>query len=157
MEDRLVEEKYYVEYSDPVEPEFPSEHENELHLEILEEPIDESVTDLDETMVIDFEVDEYIYIYIIQIPILVPKNQSPSKNIFDSYDDLEKNNEADSLTILVPTSQPSDDLIQDNWKMKENFVFSIPYHYEQWLAFHDDNHIKKFIKFCKIFQTLKFG
>jgi hypothetical protein len=50
------------------------------------------------------------------------------------------------LTIPVPISQPSDDLITDNGKMEDVFSLSIPNHYEEWLAFHHDNPIQKFTK-----------
>jgi hypothetical protein len=114
MEAHLAEAIDYVEYSDPIEPELHREQEKEFHLEIPEEPIDESVTDQEETEEIEFEVVEY------------PDNSNPhpppeepisSEKIFDNLD--ENNNEADSLTVPVPTSQPSDDLIQDNGKMED--------------------------------------
>jgi hypothetical protein len=50
------------------------------------------------------------------------------------------------LTVLVPLSQPLEDLITDNGKMEDILSLSIPDHYEQWLAFHHDNPIWKFIK-----------
>jgi hypothetical protein len=140
MEARLAEAKACIEYSDPIEPKLHSEQEKEFRLEILDEPIDKSLTDQEE---IEFEVVEY------------PNNSNPhpppeepisSKKIFDSYDELEMNSEADSLTVPVPLFQPSDDLITDNGKMEDNFCLSIPYHYEQWLAFHHDSPIQIFIK-----------
>jgi hypothetical protein len=151
MEYHLADIVDYIEHSDPIELDIHTEQDKEFHLEILEVLIDESVSDQEETKEIEFEFFEY------------PDNSNPhpppkvpisSKEIFDN---LDEKSEATSLTVPLPTSQPSDDLIQDNGKMEYNLNLSTLDHYEQWLAFHDDNHIKKFIKFCKIFQTLKFG
>jgi hypothetical protein len=68
---------------------------------------------------------------------------------------LIKTSEAVSLTVPLPTSQPSNDSIQDNENMEDNFSLQIPYHYEQWLAFHHDSHMQKFIKISQGFPNFK--
>jgi hypothetical protein len=143
MEARLAEAEACIKYSDPIEPELHSEQEREFHLEIPEEPIDESLTGQEETKEFEFEIIEY------------PDNSNPhpppeepisSEKIFDNYDELEMISEADSLTVPVPISQLSDDLITDNGKMEDNSSLSIPDHYEQWLDFHHDSPMQRFIK-----------
>jgi hypothetical protein len=75
-----------------------------------------------------------------------------SEKIFDNIDE---NSEVVSLTVPLPTSQPLDDLIQDNWKMEDNFSLSIPNHYEQWFAFHHDSHMQKFTKISQGLPNFK--
>jgi hypothetical protein len=114
LEAHLASASNYIGYSDRIEREFHREYEEELHLEIL----DESVADQEETNEFEFEVIEY------------PDNSNPhpppeepisSEKIFDN---LDKNNKAISLTIPLPTSQPSDDSIQDNGNVEGNFKFT---------------------------------
>jgi hypothetical protein len=57
MEARLVVEEAFIEYSDLIELELHSEQDMEFHLEILEEPINDSVIDQGE---IEFEVIKYL-------------------------------------------------------------------------------------------------
>jgi hypothetical protein len=59
MEARLAEAEAFIKYSDPIEPELHSEQENEFHLEILEEPIYESLTDHE--VIKDFELEMIEY------------------------------------------------------------------------------------------------
>ena len=143
MKARLAEAEASIKYSDPIKPELHNEQEREFHLEILEEPIDESLTGHGETK--DFELEMIKY----------PNNSDPhpppeesisSEKIFDSYDELEMISEADSLTDQVPISQSSNDLITDSGKMEDNSSLSIPNHYEQWLDFHHDSPMQRFIK-----------
>jgi hypothetical protein len=147
MEARLAEAEACIKYSDPIEPELHSEQEREFHLEIPEEPIDESLTGHEETKDFEFEMIEY------------PDNSNPhpppeesisSEKIFDNCDDPEMISEADSLIVPVPVpvpiSQPSDGLMTDNGKLEDNFSLSTPDHYEQWLAFHHDSPMQSFIK-----------
>jgi hypothetical protein len=124
MEASLAEIEACVEYSDLVEPEFPREPRKKIHLEIPEEPIDESVIDQEETKEIEFEVVEYLDN---STPHPPPNEPIFSEKIFNIFNE---NIEADSLTVPVPTSQPSDDLITNNGKMEDNFSLSIPHHYE---------------------------
>jgi hypothetical protein len=83
-----------------------------------------------------------------------PEEPISSEKIFDN---LDENSEAVSLTVPLPTSQPSDDSIQDNGNMEDNFSLQIPDHYEQWLAFHHDSQFRNSSKFYKVCQTSKFG
>jgi hypothetical protein len=99
MEARLAEAEACIKYSDPIEPEFHNKQENEFHLEIPEEPIDESLTDHEVTKDFESEMIEY------------PDNSNPhpppeepisSKKIFNNCDDPEMISEADSLIVPVP-------------------------------------------------------
>jgi hypothetical protein len=146
LEAHLDSTSNYIGYSDLIELELHSEQEREFHLEILDEPINESLIDQGE---IEFEVVEY------------PNNSHPhpppeepisSEKIFDN---LDGNNEAISLTIPLPTSHPSDDSIQDNGNMEGNCSLQIPNHYEQWLAFHHDSHMQKFTKNLQSWPNFK--
>jgi hypothetical protein len=108
-------------------------------------PIDESLTGHEETKDFEFEMIEYPDN---SNPHPPPKESISSEKIFNNCDDLEINNEADSLIfpVPVPISQPSDDLMTDNGKLEDNFSLSTPDHYEQWLAFHHDSPMQGFIK-----------
>jgi hypothetical protein len=72
----------------------------------------------------EFEVVEYLDN---SNPHPPPKEPISSEKIFDN---LDENSEAISLTVPLPTSQPSGDSIQDNENMEDNFSLQIPYHYE---------------------------
>jgi hypothetical protein len=146
LESHLASASNYIGYSDLIELELHKEHGEEFHLEILEEIEDESLVDQEE---FEFEVVEY------------PDNSNPhpppeepisSEKIFDN---LDENSEVVSLTVPLPTSQPSDDSIQDNGNMEDNFSLQIPDHYEQWLAFHHDSHMHKFIKILQGLPNFK--
>jgi hypothetical protein len=56
MKARLAEEEACIKYSDPIDPELHNEQEREFHLEILKEPIDESLTGHEETKDFEFEM-----------------------------------------------------------------------------------------------------
>jgi hypothetical protein len=110
----------YIGYSNLIELELHSEQEREFHLEIPDEPINVSLIDQGE---IEFEVVEY------------PNNSNPHpppeepiypENIFDN---LDGNNEAMSLKVPLPASQPSEDSIQDDGNMEGNCSLQIPNHY----------------------------
>jgi hypothetical protein len=143
MKARLAEAEACIKYSDPIEPELHSEQEREFHLEIPEEPIDESLTGHEETKDFEFEMIEY------------PDNSDPhpppeesisSEKIFDSYDEPETISEAEVLTVPVPISHPSEESIIDNGKVEDNSSLSMSDHYEQWLGFHHDSPMQRFIK-----------
>jgi hypothetical protein len=55
-------------------------------------------------------------------------------------------NEAGVLTVPIPISQPTNDLMIDNEKLEDSFSLSTPDHYEKWLAFHHDSLMQSFIK-----------
>jgi hypothetical protein len=140
MEAHLAEEGACIEYPDPIELELHSEQEREVHMEISDESIDEPVTDLEEIKEFEFEVVEYL------------DNSSPHPppeepiSLRENFDNLDENSAMVPLTCSFPTSQPTDDLIQDNGRMEGNFSLSNSYHYEQWLAFHHDGHMMQGIK-----------
>jgi hypothetical protein len=143
MNTRLAEAESCIKYLDPIEPELHSEQEREFYLEIPEEPIDESLTGHEETKDFEFEMIEY------------PNNSNPhpppeepisSKKIFDNYDKLETISEVEVLTVPVPISHLSEELIIDNGKVEDNSSLSMPDHYEQWLGFHHDSPMQIFIK-----------
>jgi hypothetical protein len=77
-----------------------------------------------------------------------PKESISSEKIFDNCDDLEINSDVNSLIVpvLAPISRTSDDLMTANGKLEDNFSFSTPDHYEQWLTFHHDSPMQSFIK-----------
>jgi hypothetical protein len=137
LQAHLVSASNYIGYSNRIELELHREHEEEFHLGILEEIEDESLVDQEE---FEFEVVEY------------PDNSNPHPPLEESIssekipDNLDENSEEVSLTVPLPTYQPSDDLIQDNWKMEGNFILQISYHYKQWLDFHHESHMQKLIK-----------
>lgn len=120
----------------------------------LEKPIDESVIDHDEIKEVEFEVIENPDN---STPHPPPEESISSEKIFDNCDNLQINSEAYSLIVLVPVlvpiSQPSDDLMIDNGNLEYNFSLSPPDHYEQWLTFHHDSPMQSFIKNFKAYQT----
>jgi len=73
MEVHLAEAIDYVEHSNTIEPVLHREQEKEFHLEIPEEPIDESVIDRRKQRKLSLKL---LIIQIIQIPTLLPKNPS---------------------------------------------------------------------------------
>jgi hypothetical protein len=103
LEAHLASASNYIGYSDLIELELHREYEREFHLEIL----DESVIDQEEIEEFEFEVVEYLDN---SNPHPPPEKPLSSEKIFDN---LDENSEATSLTIPLPTSQPSDDSIQD--------------------------------------------
>jgi hypothetical protein len=124
MEAILVSTHTCIEYPDPIELELHSEQEREVHMEIPDESMDEPVTDLEEINEFEFEVVEYL------------DNSSPHPpleepiSLRENFDNLDENNAVVPLTCSFPTSQPTNDLIQDNGRMEDNFSLSNSYHYE---------------------------
>jgi hypothetical protein len=60
VEANLVSTHACIEYPDPIELELHSEQEREVHMEILDESIDEPITYLEEIKEFEFEVVEYL-------------------------------------------------------------------------------------------------
>jgi hypothetical protein len=120
----------------------------------FQEPIDESLTGHEEKKDFEFEIIEYPDN---SNPHPPPKESISIEKIFDSYDEPEMISEADSLIVPVPfpISQPSDDLMTTNRKLEDNFSFSTPDHYEQWLAFHHDSPMQNFIKNLQCLPNFK--
>jgi hypothetical protein len=121
LEAHLVSASNYIGYSDLIELELHREHEEEFHLETLNEPMNELVTDQEETKEFEFEVIEYLDN---SNPHPPPEEPISPEKIFDN---LDENSEAVSLTVPLPTSQSSDDSIQYNGNMEDNFILKIPY------------------------------
>jgi hypothetical protein len=99
--------KTYIGYPDPLEPELHSEKDEEVHGEIPDESMDESVIYL-EVKEFEFEVVEYL------------DNSSPHPpleepiSLKENIDNLEENNIMVPLTCSFPTSQPKEDFVQNN-------------------------------------------
>jgi hypothetical protein len=125
MEARFADEETCIEYPDLIELELHSEKEREVYREISDESMNEPVTNLEEIKEFEFEVVEYL------------DNSSPhtppKETIFsrENFDNLDENSALVPLTCSFSTSQPKDDLIQDNGRMEGNFSLSVSYHYEQ--------------------------
>jgi hypothetical protein len=60
MKAHLAEAEVCIKYSNPIEAEIQSEQEKEFHLEILEEPMDESSTIHEETKDFELKMIEYL-------------------------------------------------------------------------------------------------
>jgi hypothetical protein len=133
----------YVEYPDPHELELDSEKDKEVHREIPDESMDESVIYFEEVKEFEFENVEYL------------DNSSPHPppvepiSLEENLDNLEENSIMVPLTCSFPTSQPKEDFVQNNGKMEGNFSLSMSYHYEYWLAFHLGSHEQQSIKILR--------
>jgi hypothetical protein len=140
MEAPFAEDETYIEYPDLIELELHSEKDREVHREILDESMDEPVTNLEEIKEFEFEIIEYL------------DNSSPhpppKEPIFlrDNFGNLDENSAMAPLTSSFSTSQPNDNLIQDNGGIEVNLSLSVSYHYEYWLVFHLDSHVQQSIK-----------
>jgi hypothetical protein len=138
MEANLTET--YIEYPDPMELELHSEKDKEVHREILDESMDESVIYFEEIKEFEFENVEYL------------DNSSPHPppeepiSLKENLDNLEENSVMVPVTCSFSTSQPKDELMQNYEEMEGNFSLSMSYHYEYWLAFHLDSHEQQSIK-----------
>jgi hypothetical protein len=124
----------YIECTDPHEIELDSEKDEEVHGEILDESMDESVICLEEVKGLEFENVEYLDDSSPHPP--------PEEPIFlkDNFENLEENNMMVPVICSFPTSQPKDELTQNYVEMKGTFSLSMSYHYEYWLASHLDSH-----------------
>jgi hypothetical protein len=143
MEANLVSTQNCIEYPDPIELELHSEQEREVHMEISDESMDEPVTDLEEIKEFEFEVVEYLNN---SSPHPPPEEPIPLR---ENFDNLDENNAMVPLTCSFPTSQPTDDIIQNDGKMEGNSSLSILYLYEQWLTFHHGSHMQQGIKILR--------
>jgi hypothetical protein len=109
----------YVEYLDPLELELHSEKDKEVHKEIPEESMDESVIYLEEVKEFEFENVEYL------------DNSSPHPppmepiSLKENLDNLEENNIMVPLTCSFLTTQPKEEFVQNNGKMEGNFSLSM--------------------------------
>jgi hypothetical protein len=124
------------EYLDPHELELDSEKGKEVHEEMPDESMDESVIYFEEVKDLDLESVEYLDDSSPHPP--------PEEPIF-------LNAEFENL-VMVPVicsssvSQPKDKLMQNYVEMEGNFSLSMSYHYEYWLASHLDSHEQQSIQ-----------
>jgi hypothetical protein len=141
MEDDFTEA--YIEYPDPLELELDREKDEEVHGEILDEYMDESVIYFEEVKEFEFKNVEYL------------DNSSPHPppvepiSLEENLDNLEENSIMVPLTCSFPTSQPKEDFVHNSGKMEGNFSLSMSYHYEYWLAFHLGSHEQQNIKILR--------
>jgi hypothetical protein len=126
----------YIEYLDPHGLELDSEKDKEVHEEMPDESMDESVIYFEEVKDLELENVEYLDDSSPHPP--------PEEPIF-------LNVEFENL-MMVPVicsssvSQPKDKLMQNYVEMEGNFSLSMSYHYEYWLASHLDSHEQQSIQ-----------
>jgi hypothetical protein len=130
----------YVEYPDPLELELHSEKDKEVHREILDESMDESVIYFEELKEFEFENFEYLDDSSPHPPPMEPIS------LKENLDKLEENCIMVPLTCSFSTSQPKNELMKNYEEMEGDFSLSMSYHYEYWLAFHLDSHEQQNIK-----------
>jgi hypothetical protein len=122
--------KTYIEYPDPHGLELDSEKDKEVHEEIPDECMDESIIYFEEVKDLELENVEYLDDSSPHPP--------PEEPVFLNVD-------FENL-MMVPVicsslvSQPKDKLMQNYVEMEGNFSLSMSYHYEYWLASHLDSH-----------------
>jgi hypothetical protein len=114
----------YIEYPNPLELELDNEKDKEVHGKILDESMDELVTDFEEIKEFELENIEYL-----DNSILHPPPEKPI-SLEDNFEDLEKNCIMVPLTCSFSTSQPKDELMQNYEEMEGDFSLSMSYHYE---------------------------
>jgi hypothetical protein len=126
--------KKYIEYPEPHELELDSEKDKEVHSEISNESMDETIIHFDEIKELEFENVEYLDDSSPHPP--------PKEPIFmkDNFENVEENIMMVPVICYFSTSQPKDELMQNYEEMEGDLSLSISYHYEYWLAFHLDNH-----------------
>jgi hypothetical protein len=100
MEDDFTET--YIEYSDPHGLELDSEKDKEVHVEISDESIDESVIYFEEVKDLEFENIEYLDD--------LSSHPPPDEPIFlkDNFENLEENSMMVPVTCSSSVSQPKD-------------------------------------------------
>jgi hypothetical protein len=132
MEDDFIET--CIEYSDPHGLELDSEKDREVHVEISDESIDESVIYFEEVKELEFESVEYL-------DDLSP-HPPPDEPVFlkNDFENLKENLMMVPVICSSSVSQPKDKLMQNYVEMEGNFSLSMSYHYEYWLASHLDSH-----------------
>jgi hypothetical protein len=107
----------YIEYPDPLELELHSEKDEEVHGEIPDESMDESVIYFEEVKEFEFESVEYL------------DNSSPHPppeepiSLKENLDNLEENSVMVPVTCSFSTSQPKDELMQNYGKWKATSVY----------------------------------
>jgi hypothetical protein len=152
MEARLAEDETYIEYPDPHELELDNEKEfEEVHEEILDRSIDESVIYFDEVKELELENIEYLDD--------LSSHPPPDEPVYlkNDFENLEVNSMMVPVMYSSSVFQPEDELMQNYVEMEGNFSLSKSYHYENWLASHlDKSQAAKYSDFTGlvIFQCL---
>jgi hypothetical protein len=129
LEDQLevIEDDFtetYVDYLDPHELELDSEKDKEVHEDIPDKSMDESVIHLEEVQEFELENIEYL------------DNSSPHPppvepiSLEDNFENLEENSMMVPVICSSSASQPEDELMQNYVEMEGNFSFTVSYHYE---------------------------
>jgi hypothetical protein len=138
MEDDFT--KTYIEYPTPLKLEIDNEKEEEIHWEIMDESMDESVIYFEEIKEVELENVEYLDDSSPHPP--------PEEPIFlkGNFENLEENNMMVLVVCSFSTSQPEDELMQNYVEIGGNFSLSMSYHYEYWLASHLDSHEQQSIQ-----------
>jgi hypothetical protein len=131
MEDDFTET--HVEYSDPHGLELDGEKDKEVHVEISDESIDESVIYFEEVKDLELESIEYLDDLSSHPP---PDEPAYLKNDFEN---LEENSVLVPVVCSSPAFQPEVKLMQNYVEMEGTFSSSMSYHYEYWLASHLDS------------------
>jgi hypothetical protein len=139
LEDQLevIEDDFtetYIEYPDPLELKIDNEKDEEVHGEILDESMDETVIYFEEKKELELENVEYLDDSSPHPP--------PMEPIFlkANFENLEENSLMVPMVCSFSTSQPEDELMQKYVEMEGNFSLTMSYHYEYWLASHLDSH-----------------
>jgi hypothetical protein len=140
MEARLEEDEAYVEYPDPLELELDSEKYEEIHWEIPDESMDETVIYFEEIKELELENVEYLDDSSPHPP--------PEEPIFlkGNFENLEENSMVVPVVCSFSTFQPEDELMQNYVEMEGNFSLTMSYHYEYLLASHLDSHEQQSIQ-----------
>jgi hypothetical protein len=138
MEDDFTET--YIEYSDPHGLELDSEKDKEVHVEISDESIDESVIYFEEVKELEFENVEYLDD--------LSSHPPPDEPVFlkNNFENLEENSMMVPVICSSSVFQPEDKLMQNYVEMEGTFSLSMSYHYEYWLASHLDSHEQQSIQ-----------
>jgi hypothetical protein len=138
IEDNFTET--YIECPDPHELELDSEKYEEVHEQIPDESMDESVIYFEEVKELELENVEYLDDS--------SPHPSPEEPIFlkCNFQNLEENSMMVPVICSSSVSQPKDKLMQNYVEMEGSFSLSMSYHYEYWLASHLDSHEQQSIQ-----------
>jgi hypothetical protein len=138
MEDDFTET--YIEYLDPHGLELDSEKDKEVHVEIADEYMDESVIHFEEVKETEFQNVENLDD--------LSSHPPPDEPVFlkNDFENLEENFMMVPVICSSSVSQPEDALMQNYVELEGSFSLSMSYHYEYWLASHLDSHEQQSIQ-----------
>jgi hypothetical protein len=137
MEDDFTEDCIYL---DPHGLELDREKDREVHVEISDESIDESVIYFEEARELELENVEYL-------DDLSP-HPPPDEPVFlkNDFENLEENFKMVPVIRSSSVFQPEDLSMQNYVELEGSFSLSMSYHYEYWLASHFDSHEQQSIQ-----------